>query len=305
MSQDRAAIVFFHRGRLPKYLLCALESARVFNPHARIFLISDQVCPWDKLKVETVLLEEVLHPGLEEFRQCYRHTSAAKENYERICFERWFYIDQLIINKKLERVLYMDSDCLLFANADELFGHMPEKTLGASRGGGPACTFIRGRINAFLELIVEKFHDEEFLRLKTDELKSSQAVGGMANLTDMTLLEIFTTSHPQGYVYPNNLPSGHIDHCINSPEGMDCLNIVHRKRQRKRVHWTQRESLLLPSFRQEGNGKAVRALAIHYQSGAKRLIRRFNIFEGKSYVPSAMRAKFFQWLHGGPGSQYI
>lgn len=305
MYDQPAAIVFFHCGRLPRYLLCALESARVFNSEARIFLISDQICPWPKLKVETILLEEVLHPGLEEFRQCYRHTSAAKEDYERICFERWFYIEQLIINNNLERVLYLDSDCLLFSEADDLFRHMPEKTLGASHGGGPACTFIRGRINAFLDLIVEKFRDEKFMHLKMDELKNSQAGGGMANLTDMTLIEIFTTSHPQGYVYPNNLHAGHIDHCINFPDGMECLDIVHRKRQRKRVYWTQKQNLLIPSFKEEGTGRFVPALAIHYQSGAKRLIRRFNKFADRSYIPAALRTKFFQWLHGGRGSEYL
>ena len=90
-----AAIVFFHVGSLPKYLLCAMERARFFNPDNRIVLLTDSTADLSRLGVEIASISDYAHPKLETFRRHYKHISAADENYERICFERWFYLDQL------------------------------------------------------------------------------------------------------------------------------------------------------------------------------------------------------------------
>jgi hypothetical protein len=302
---ERFAIVFFHGGSIPKYLICAIESARVFNPSVKIYLITNQKPDLTRLNVDTVQVEDLKHPKLEVFRKCYKHISAANEIYERTCFERWFYIDQLITSQQLNRVVYLDSDCLLFANIENLFRHIPQKTLCASRQGGPACAFINGCLNEFLSLILETFRDATFLSLQEDRLIESQSRGGMANLTDMSLIEMFTTSYSQGYVYPNSFSIGHIDHCINVPDGMEYFDIPHRKRKRKKVYWLVQGGRLYPFLRDIATRQLVPALTLHYQSGAKRLIRRFNHHYGVSYAPLKLRVNLYNWMHGGWGSKYI
>jgi hypothetical protein len=305
MSVRPTAIVFFHCGKLPSYLLSAMESARVFNPKTPILLVTDQDKDIPSLGVEAVSLQDTSHPDLPRFRSVYRHIASTNEEYERRCFERWFHIDQLIKDRNLSRVAYLDSDCLLFSGADELFSLMPDKTMCASRHGGPACTLIRGSLEPFLELILEKFGDADYLRVKERLLTEAQATGSMSNLTDMDLIELFTTVHDGGHVYPNNLSIGHIDHCLNLPDGMESLEIRHRKRRRKKVFWAQDGDKLKPFFRDNESGRNIPALAIHYQSGAKRLIRRFNHADGRCFLPQIVRLSFFRWLHGGWGSQYI
>lgn len=282
-----------------------MESARVFNNQTKIYLISDQSIPWPQLGIQVVTPQETWHPKLQQFRSLYKHIAATKEQYERTCFERWFHIEQLIANENLGRVLYLDSDCLIFSEVSTLFDSIPEKTLAASRRGGPACTFINGSIARFLDLTIEKFSDQTFLRSRESMMREAQARGQMVNLTDMDLLEIFTTSDPSGYVYPNDLPSGHLDHCINLADGMECIEIRHRKRKRKRVYWQERDQRLVPYFREVATGNLVRALAIHYQSGAKRLIRRFNRYGDKSVLPQSLRRRVFDWIHGGWGSSRL
>jgi hypothetical protein len=305
MSVTPTAIVFFHCGKLPSYLLSAMESARVFNPKTPIFLVTDQDKDIPSLGVEAVSLQDASHPDLPRFRSIYRHIASTNEEYERRCFERWFHIEQLIKDRHLRRVAYLDSDCLLFAHADELFRFMPEKTMCASRHGGPACTLIRGSLEPFLELILEKFGDADYLRAKERLFAEAQDNGSMSNLTDMDLIELFTTVHDGGHVYPNNLSIGHIDHCLNLPDGMEFLEIRHRKRRRKKVFWEHEGDRLMPYFRDVDSGKRIPALAIHFQSGAKRLIRRFNRVDGKNILPQFLRLHFYRWLHGGWGSQYI
>jgi hypothetical protein len=305
MSAVPTAIVFFHCGKLPRYLLSAMESARVFNPKTPIILVTDQDKDIPSIGVQCVSLNETSHPDLSRFRSIYRHIASTNVEYERRCFERWFHIDQLIKDRNLSRVAYLDSDCLLFSGADKLFSLMPDKTMCASRHGGPACTLIRRSLEPFLELILEKFGDAGYLRAKERLLAEAKDAGSMSNLTDMDLVELFTTVHGGGHVYPNNLPIGHLDHCLNLPDGMEFLEIRHRKRRRKKIFWALEGKMLMPYFREIESGKKVPALAIHFQSGAKRLIRRFNRVDGKSILSKVMRLHFYRWLHGGWGSQYV
>ena len=305
MPVSPTAIVFFHCGKLPRYLLSAMESARVFNPLSPIILVTDREKDIPSLGVKTVSLQDTAHPDLPRFRSVYRHIASTNEEYERRCFERWYYIDQLIKDRNLARVAYLDSDCLLFADADELFRFMPQKTMCASRCGGPACTLIRGSLQTFLDVVLEKFADETYLRSKEQLLQSARDSGVMSNLTDMDLIELFTTAYEGGHVYPNNLPIGHIDHCLNLPDGMECLEIRHRKRRRKKIFWAREGKLLMPYFRDVESGTKIPALAIHFQSGAKRLIARFNRVDGKNILPQVLRLHFYRWLHGGWGSEYV
>ena len=301
-----AAIVFFHVGSLPKYLLCAMESARFFNPDKRMFLLTDGTADLPRLGVEIASISDYVHPQLQIFRKHYKHISAADANYERICFERWFYLDQLLMKKGNPRAVYLDSDCLLSSNLDRLLEHMPDRQLSASREGGPACTFSSGRMQEFLAFMIEKFIDAGFLQEQEHQLTESLKRGGMRNFTDMTLVEMFTTGHAEGHVYRNDLPIGHIDHNINVPDGKKSYSIPHRKRLRKKIVWRAETDCLRPYFIDAETGIRQPALAIHYQSGAKRLIRRFNTFGRKhSKLTMRLRSVFFTWMHGGPGSQFI
>ena len=113
MPSDKPAIVFFHRGRIPFYLQCAMESARAFNRKSKMYLVSDQQDVWPTLGVRVVNIQETLHPQLEEFRRLYKHIASTKEQYEKTCFERWFHIEQLMLKEGFDRVVYLDS-CLLY-----------------------------------------------------------------------------------------------------------------------------------------------------------------------------------------------
>ncbi|MBU3665407.1 MAG: hypothetical protein FGM15_05955 [Chthoniobacterales bacterium] len=305
MSVSPTAIAFFHCGKIPRYLYAAMESARVFNPGSPIFLITDRGSDVPSLGVKAVSLQDTAHHDLPQFRGIYRHIAFTAEDYERRCFERWFHIEQLIKDRNLSRIAYLDSDCLIFADVDELFRCMPEKTMCASRDGGPACTLIRGTLQPFLDLILEKFSDDNYLLGKEQLRQQARGAGAMANLTDMDLVALFTTTHQGGHVYHNNLPTGHIDHCLNVPDAMEFLDIAHRNRRRKKIFWAQEKDRLLPYFRDAETGNRVPALAIHFQSGAKRLIRRFNRVDGRCLLPLPLRLNFFRWLHAGWGSQYL
>jgi hypothetical protein len=302
------AILFFHLGSTPYFLRCTLESARFFNPEVRIILITDQPPhPFlQRLNVEFRSPNTLPHSLLETFQERYVHLSGIKEYYERLFLARWFYLDSLIVAEKLERAIYLDSDCMLFAKTTELFSLMPsEIKLCASSGGGPACTFIQGSLHPFLNFIIEKYLDKDFIEFYRLRHEAATARGGLCGLGDMEFLNLFTTQHVDGYGYDCEYPAGFIDPCINVHQGFEYMRIEHRKRDRKKVFWKQIDSLFLPYLRRSESGELVRVLALHYQSGAKRVIRRFNQVTRSSFMPLSLRKHLYNWLHGGWGSQWV
>ena len=100
------SIVYFHTGAIPAYLRATLESARYFNPDARIFLLTD-VAPSGLLglRIEIRKLAELRSPKCDNFYRRYVHVSATKFDYERTCIGRWFYIAHLMQHEGCARGL--------------------------------------------------------------------------------------------------------------------------------------------------------------------------------------------------------
>ncbi len=270
------AIFFFHIGKIPFYLNCALESARYFNPESRIFLITDQVgSKLASLKIECIPPETVEHPKLSQFLKSYVHISSCHVSYERRCFERWFYFEQLRAQQGIEEIVVLDSDAVLFSDAQSLFSIIPEQfNFACSKGGGPALTLIRRSIEPFLDHMLERYTSATYLEQALVEQRRAHLAGEMKNLTDMTFCEEFTAEHPLACVYPNQNAQGHLDHGIFLPDGMKARKAG--RRHRKKVLWKLNNTTLIPYFIKEDDGTLTKALVIHFQSKGKRLIRSFN-----------------------------
>jgi len=204
-------------------------------------------------------------------------------------------VEKLLISRQIERALLLDSDAVLFSEANALFDLIPDGAhFACSKAGGPALTFLRKTIEPFLDLIIRSFRDPSFLSEQALRKQNAEASGGMGNLTDMQMCEIFSINHPQGFQYPNHTSIGHLDHCINNPDGMSFRQT--RRRQRKRVFWKAENELCMPFFQDASTQKFERALLIHFQSSAKRLIQNFNPISGTGKKIQALRLWYYNFL---------
>ncbi|GAB4252697.1 MAG: hypothetical protein OHK005_19950 [Candidatus Methylacidiphilales bacterium] len=285
------AILFFHTGQFPRYLRRTMESARYFNPDARIILISDQQPDLGWIRGEVVLVSSLSHRLLPEFHRRYQHISGLKVKAEKLFLERWFHLDCLLEQEALSEAIYLDSDCALFASGRELFDLAPAGSPVCSKCGGPAVTFLRQRIEGFLEFILERYLDEPFLNEWRQRSNAAIARGGLDNLGDMVFLELYAARGRGGAIYPNDTPLGHIDHCINIADGMR-IRRRRKGRVRKLIFWEIEGDTLVPYFETE-SGKRVRALAIHFQDRAKQLLGRFNPVSSSSAWPLTWRQAWF------------
>lgn len=300
MGDAAIPIIFFHSKEFPRYLYKTMESARFFNPQSPIYFITDiEGVDLSALDVTFVTKTSLESEALAEFRRRYVHIADLKEDYIRICTERWFFIAELQRQRDIGRCVYLDSDGMLFHDLRRSFALIdPVPDILCSQMCGPALTFMQRPIDGFTRFILDRYEDQPFLdhfrRLNED----ARARGGMFNLDDMALLQAFGEADARNLVaYPNDLSIGHIDHCIyvGTPDEGDIATVpVRRHGHRKRIFWEEQDGKLVPSFRRASTGAPYPALFVHFQNGAKRRIRRFNRIGGSS-VPRALQLAWFNY----------
>ncbi len=272
---DQLTFLFYHYGKIPKYLEYAVEQVRIFNPTAEIFFISDGIkdtTSIDRFDVRKFKMDEFHSNELEEFKRIYRHISCFKEKYERFVLERWF-VTEIIRKQRPDRTYIMqDSDVAVFGDARQLLPLLPDKPICLSNMN-PHFTFIRGDISGFLNFILGFYRDENLIAdsMKKFRLQNNPD-GNLFNQGEMQFLFDYFAKGEDMCQYHTDTPHGFIDCNIHGAEGFECLEL--RRRPRKKVIWKNEGGKLVPFF-QKGD-LLVRAFLLHFQGPGKRVFFRFN-----------------------------
>ncbi len=290
MSQP-LTFLFYHYGKIPRYLRNATEHVRIFNPQAEIILITDGIGDVSMLKPFGIRHHEMSEFSSEElktFRCTYRHISCFKERYERFVIERWF-ITETIRRQRPERLYIMqDSDVAVFGDASKLLPLLPDCPIALS-GNNPHFTFVGGDISGFLRFILAFYADEvrlaESIRRHEEKRKASQ----IYNLGEMQFLYEFMQASSDMQKFPTDTSAGYVDVNLHIPEGFEFIQL--RRRPRKKVFWKKEGAKVIPYFRK--GGQFVRAYLVHFQGPGKRVFFRFN---GLSWSTNPFRLKALNML---------
>lgn len=298
MSSD-PAIIFVHEhlfGRsrkLPAYLVNAIESARVFNPNSPVLLLTSLQGRLDGLDVEQIGLNELKTDRLKEFHDAYTHLSTYKPEYERFCFERWFYIEAACQKLGLKNAMAMDSDAMLFGSTRAIFEEL-RPTIMLVDEACPSSTLLGAPPTAFNDFVVRTFRDPAFVRARQQELRNAIQRGQGFGFNDMVFLDLIQKEGTGVGSYPRELKCGRLDGNINVPgEFVPSWRWRNGRWPIKRMYWQVEGSLVVPYLRRRNTGDMVRVLVMHFQSGAKRLMRRFNPAGGRS----AFGNRLFAWIY--------
>ena len=276
MSQP-LTFLFYHYGKVPRYLRNAIEHVRIFNPQAEIMLITDGIEDVSILAQFGIChheMSEFPSEVLDAFRRTYRHISCFKERYERFVLERWF-VTETIRRQRPERIYIMqDSDVAVFGDALRLLPLLPDCPIALS-SNNPHFTFVSGDVSGFLRFILDFYADEaqvaNSLRRHNEGLKASH----MYNMGEMQFLYEFMQASHDMRKFSTNTPAGYVDVNLHIPEGFDFMQL--RRRPRKKVFWKKEGDKVIPYFR--NNGQLVRAFLVHFQGPGKRVFFRFNTTE--------------------------
>jgi hypothetical protein len=292
------SIVFFHTGGIPRYLRATLESARYFNPDAAIVLITDQRPDGlDRMRINVRKLDQLRSPKGDEFygTSISRPQSSIMKGIASV----GGFISPISCSRKGIPAwsIWTAMPCCSMTRASCSRSCPPDRTCSAAKATAPAVTFIQHSLDPLLDLILAKYRDGKFLEEARERRDAAVQAGAMVNLTDMNFIEMLVRAGGGlGASYPNDLPIGHIDHCIfGSGDGM-ITRPDRRHVARKRVFWRDDGRTFKPYFRRATDGQVVPALAIHFQNGAKRRIRRFNRLGSDSRLPRSVRLRYYEWL---------
>jgi hypothetical protein len=271
---ESLTFLFYHYGKIPRYLRNAVEHVRIFNPEAEIMLITDGIDDASMLTPFNIRhheMSELPSRELDAFRRTYRHISCFKERYERFVLERWF-VTETIRRQRPDRVYIMqDSDVAVFGDASKLLPLMPDCPIALS-GNNPHFTFVRGDMSGFLSFILDFYADEKRLSDSLKRYEDGRGSSQIYNLGEMQFLYEFMQASPEMQKFPTDTPEGYVDVNLHIPEGFEFMQL--RRRPRKKVFWRHENGKVIPFFRKDG--QLTRGFLVHFQGPGKRVFFRFN-----------------------------
>ena len=272
--------LFYHYGKIPKYLECAIEHLRIFNQWAEIYLITDAIKDTSKLNRFDVLklqMEEFQSLELNLFKKLYQHVSCFNEKYERFVLERWF-VTEIIRKRRPDRIYVMlDSDVAVFGRVDDLISELPDFPIVLS-GRNPHFTFIKGEISEFLQFITDYYQDDQKIsaaRLRFNDQKNDEQ---LYTLGEMQFLFEYLDLERGMRMYDVGTSCGFVDGNIHEPQGFECLQL--RRRSRKIVYWKTEDGRAIPYIKR--GDQLVKAFILHFQGPGKRVFHRFNSIDGST-----------------------
>jgi hypothetical protein len=274
MEDNKITFLFFHYGKLPRYLHNAIEHVRVFNPDAEILLVTEDaedVSALHPLGIVHRRTSEFGSPDLDKFRHAYRHISCFKEKYERFVLERWFMTETLRRQRPDRTYIMQDSDVAVFGDASKLLPILPDCPISMS-GPNPHFTFVRSSIDEFLRFILGYYTDEDRLASAQRLFEERKNSDNIYNLGEMTLLFEFLEKSDSMQMFDTDTPHGYVDTNLHMPERFDFMQL--RRRPRKKVLWRIEHGQAVPYFLEKGQPR--RAFLVHFQGPGKRVFYRFN-----------------------------
>jgi hypothetical protein len=295
VKDSEVTFVFFHYGRVPSYLKYAIESARFFNPEARIILVNDSnpVLPtiW---RVEIYDLQKFATPALSSFRSAYVHISVFKERYERFVLERWFLLDELRRQLGCGNTVALDSDLMVFQPIAPLFQEFQGRPFAMQRFS-PHLTLIQTNMTAFLDHIMSRYTDPTYLAGARDRFNTARSKNELRNLGEMEFVsEYLQLDGVDVAHFGTTLPQGHSDTNINEPDG--CVSRKVGRRNRKCVFWEYKDGVYSPFLRSAESNAKISVVNLHFQGPAKKLMRPFNPIGSKTLLPPGLRCGYFEFL---------
>jgi hypothetical protein len=274
-SPQYRPIVFVHRG-CPDYLKITLTKARQYNPDSPLILLGDSS--------NAHLVQEVA--GLEfkpircdagdcaRFAKVYEHQSHLAEEFERFCIQRWILLRDLMSQNNWNRLLYLDSDVLLYSDVEQSGKRFDDSALSLARwlGGSAWCghtCFINHSdvLGEFVDLLFELYTTAEGKRLREKYITEK-----LCWISDMTCFYFFRqrTSRPIA-----NLTDV-IDNAVFDDRISDTHGIYEKasrllKKDMKSVFFKDS----IPYCRLKESGENIRFFSFHFHGGMKYMIKYF------------------------------
>ena len=278
------AHVFIHQGS-SWYLPYTLKTCLKSDPETPVILMGD------KDVVPKVVFSPMKDYGqgaeVQEFNRRYLHLSTNAEHYELFCYQRWFYLLDHMKRHGLDAVLYHDTDVIFLSTMDEVrelygedlayaavctFPPAEGTPLGPKQSmSGHSSYWTREALQDFCDFLLDAYTDEGMRSELTDVYRRYRELHPSGGICDMTLIAYFVerSARPIGNLLQIKRDCV-FDHGVHVSDGAE-LGQFQMEDGRKIIR--KREGGYY--FIRQADGKPIRALAIHFQGGNKKLIHDY------------------------------
>jgi len=284
----KVPVVIHHTGGTQDYFLKNIQLSSREND---VLVIGDQTNKQSISgeRVQFVDIDTLQHHDIEKFRKCFVNFSFQPENFERECFLRVFYLRELMKQRNLDRVFYLDSDCALLCNISDFLHAIPEVKSAYSKqkdkqneniyhmtGCIHNAVLTMDACNKYIKLCFDIYDSQKKMSLIDDKWKHHKEVSG-GGVCDMTLWYLFdeqcdNTAYDTNELYLFEGDTCSFDHNINDSYGFDGNNTYVTTFDDQVSRWAETKRIVKKDnkfYMVTKDDKLIRALTLHYQGGAK------------------------------------
>ncbi|HBE16397.1 MAG TPA: hypothetical protein DDW51_01970, partial [Cyanobacteria bacterium UBA11367] len=264
--QNSIPIVFIHQGD-SDYLKYTLSQVKHSNPDSTVFLIGDAANAHYYNLAEFVDIFKYCNEAV-EFAKIYQHYNTNSLGYELFCFQRWFILKNFLLENKIDKCLYIDSDVMLYANVAEEENKFKNWDLTLSYETSPHCVFVNKlkTLEDFCNFICEIYTNPSLIKLmesKFEERIQQNLPGGAC---DMTAFIEYRRMHPSKIGELSTIiDNSKYDHNINLSEGFEMQDGI------KNIYFVNGQ----PCCKDLKFGNPIKFNCLHFQGNAKKYIKKY------------------------------
>jgi len=188
-------VVFIHKGN-STYIFNALYQLKQTNPLVKVYLIGTAESAVYEPLVEHIHIDSLFEEA-DRFAGLYKHYSTNSEAFELICIQRWFVLKAFMVQKGIQRCLYLDSDVLVYDNIQRLsetYQHAGMTLCGIS---GHTNFVDKDVLIDFCQFVFSSYTGQNALNALEKHYKEFVAHHGAGGVSDMTLLTNYAQQNPQ------------------------------------------------------------------------------------------------------------
>jgi len=261
-------IVYIHFGS-SYYQKYSLHQSHHTNPASDIYLVSDN----DSIKYPFLKNIDIqrFNTTAKEFAKSYKHLSTNLFDYELFCFQRWFILNEISKEFGFEKLLYLDSDVMLFENVPQDLERYTPFSFTIANGSSPhICYFPDTKVlDEFCTFLMEMYTSPVYMEKMDAKHRHHQEHNEAGGVCDMTAFDYFQqfkgykalelTEVRNDSVYDNN---------INMADGF----VFDEKNRIKKIEFENKRPFGLTT----GTRKRIAFKALHFQGGdAKKFMPLF------------------------------
>jgi len=301
-----STVFIVHRGN-QKHLTSIILSAKLSGN--KVYYIGDQSISDNLLSKHQIIKPNFKKiPLLDKFTKVWKHQSIDDVKWSLGCFARHFFVLEAASRLKLSHFWIIDSDFMLLENLHNISVTLKQKGFEGAlsspncknkyyMASAPHCSFWNiDSLKEFILFTVDQYKNNSKKLMEKYLYHKDKRLGG--GVCDMTLLYLWKNKTRRKIYNSVNLINTNllIDHNINFPsdfyELADYSESKDKSIIKKNLHFVMEDFLGIKKIRKDkdsfyavrSDGSKTKVIGLHFQGGAKILIKRFMFFKSTYFI---------------------